>query len=119
MKEIKREQQVIDATDQVLGRLASKIAVILRGKNKPNFNPRLDQGGSVMVENADKIKITGRKLDGKIYYRHSRYPGGLKAAKMKDLIARKGMREVLRKAVYGMLPVNRLRKEMRKRLIIK
>ena len=114
-----RRQHIIDAAGVSLGRLASRIALLLRGKNKVNFVPHLDQGDSVDIENIDKIKITGDKLNNKIYYRHSQYPGGLKKTKMKDLIAKKGMAEVLRKAVYGMLPNNKLRKVMMKRLIIK
>lgn len=114
-----RLEHKLDATDISLGRLASQVALLLRGKNKPNFIPYLDQGDKVIIENITKIKISGNKLDGKIYYRHSQYPGGLKKEKMKDLIDRKGYAELLKKAVYGMLPDNKLRKEMMKRLIIK
>lgn len=104
----------IDATNKVLGRLASQIAVILRGKNKPDFVPYLDKGDGVMIENIDKIKITGKKLENKIYYRHSGFPGGLKKKKMKEF----SPAELLRKAVYNMLPKNKLRKEMMKKLKI-
>lgn len=119
VKTMPRLEHKLDATDISLGRLASQVALLLRGKNKPNFIPYLDQGDKVIIENITKIKISGNKLDGKIYYRHSQYPGGLKKEKMKDLIDRKGYAELLKKAVYGMLPDNKLRKEMMKRLIIK
>lgn len=118
-KEIKRDEHTINATNIPLGRLASQIALLLRGKNKPSFTPHLDQGDKVIVENINKIKITGNKLTQKIYYTHSTYPGKLKATKLKDFIQRHGMAEVLRKAVYGMLPDNKLRTAMMKRLIIK
>ncbi len=118
-KQIKRQQHILDATDVPLGRLASRIAMLLRGKNKADFVPYLDQGDIVVVENVKKIKFTGNKLANKIYYRHSQYPGGLKATKLKDFINKHGHAEVLRKAVYGMLPANKLRSGMMKRLIIK
>ena len=119
LNKTERQQHIIDAAGVSLGRLASRIAILLRGKNKANFVRHLDQRESVDVENIDKVKITGNKLNDKIYYRHSQYPGGLKETKMKDLIAKKGMAEILRKAVYGMLPNNKLRKAMMKRLTIK
>ena len=119
MKKIDRQEHKLDATDIPLGRLASRIAVLLRGKNKVNFTPYLDQGDKIIVESITKIKFTGNKLNNKIYYRHSQYPGGLKKEKLKDLIERKGHAEILRKAVYGMLPSNKLRNDMLKRLIIK
>ncbi len=118
-KNIERKEHILDASDQAPGRLASQIAQLLRGKHKVNFTPYLDQGDSVVVENVDKMKITGNKMDKKVYYRHSMYPGGLKETKMKDLVAQKGMAEVLRRAVYGMLPGNKLRNDMLKRLTIK
>ncbi len=118
-KRVVRQEHILDATGVSLGRLASRIAVLLRGKNKANFVPYLDQGDIVIVENIKKIKFTGNKLSNKIYYRHSQYPGGLKATKLKDFIDKHGHAEVLRKAVYGMLPANKLRKGMMKRLIIK
>ena len=104
----------IDATNKVLGRLASQIAILLRGKDKPDFVPYLDKGDKVMVTNVDKIKITGKKLDNKIYYRHSGYPGGLKEKLMREF----PLSELLRKAVYNMLPKNRLRKGMMEKLEI-
>lgn len=119
MKQVERQIHTLDATGQSLGRLASQIAQLLRGKHKPTFVPNLDEGDSVIVENIDKIKITGNKMEDKIYYRHSQHPGGLKKRTMQEVIAKKGMAEVLRKAVYGMLPSIRLRASMIKRLNIK
>ncbi|MCD6528662.1 50S ribosomal protein L13 [bacterium] len=105
----------IDATNKVLGRLASKIAILLQGKHKPNFVPYLNTGDKVIVTNTDKIKITGKKLKKKVYYRHSGYPGGLKKITLEELMKRDS-REVLRKAVWGMLPKNKLRKQRIKNL---
>lgn len=119
MKQVERQTHIIDASNQAPGRLATHIAVLLRGKHKSSFVGYLDQGDSVIVNNASQMKITGNKLEGKIYYRHSQYPGGLKKTKMKDLIDKKGYVEVLKKAVYGMLPSNKLRASMMKRLTIK
>lgn len=114
---IKRETHEIDATDISLGRLATQIALILRGKNKVTFEPHLDQGDIVNISNAAKIKITGRKLEQKKYYHHSGYPGGLKEKKMGDVFA-KDPAEVLKRAVWNMLPKNKLRAKMVKRLKI-
>lgn len=108
----------IDAANKPLGRLATKIATLLRGKHKPDFVPYKDMGNFVMVKNVDKIKITGKKLKQKIYYRHSGYPGGLSGAPMEKVVAEKGFGEVLRKAVWGMLPKNKLRARQIKRLKI-
>ena len=105
----------IDATNKVLGRLASKIAILLQGKHKPNFVPYLNTGDKVIVTNTDKIKITGKKLKKKVYYRHSGYPGGLKKITLEELMKRDS-REVLKKAVWGMLPKNKLRKQRIKNL---
>ena len=118
-KEIQRQTHTIDAANQAPGRLASRIAMILRGKNKASFTPNIDAGDIVVVENVSKMKITGNKLVNKIYYRHSTHPGGLKAIKLGELIARKGYGEVLRHAVSGMVHRNRLKSEIMKRLIIK
>lgn len=118
-KEIKRAEHKLDATGQSLGRLATQIAVILRGKDQTTFENRLDVGGSVIVENVDKIKVTGNKLNDKIYYKGSDRPGGLKKTKMKAIVSGKGWAEVLRRAVYQMLPDNKLRPAMMKRLTIK
>ena len=108
----------IDATGKAAGRIASEIALLLRGKNKPTYQPHLDEGDIVHVTNVKKIKITGKKLDQKKYFRVSQYPGGLKTTALKELIA-KDPGEVLRKAVKQMLPGNKLRPGMLKRLIIK
>jgi len=114
---IKRETHKIDATGQVLGRLATQIATLLRGKNKPEFQPYLDGGDNVIISNAAKIKVTGKKLEQKKYYRYSGYPGGLKEKKMGEVFA-KDPAEVLTRAVWNMLPKNKLRAQMIKRLKI-
>lgn len=106
---------VVDATNQVLGRLATKVARILIGKDKPTFTPYLDSGDHVVVINADKIRLTGSKLDQKVYYSHSGYPGGLKAVPAKRV--RDARPEwVVREAVLGMLPKNKLRARRAKKL---
>ncbi|NCO80180.1 50S ribosomal protein L13 [bacterium] len=115
---VKRETHTIDATDKVLGRLAAQIAVLLRGKHRPNFVPYKDMGDFVIVENVNKLKFTGKKIEQKKYYRHSGYWGGLKEIPLKKLFAERPD-EVLRKAVYRMLPKNKLRAKMIKRLKIK
>ena len=115
---VKREIHTIDATDKVLGRLAAQIAVLLRGKHRPNFVPYKDMGDFVIVENVNKLKFTGKKIEQKKYYRHSGYWGGLKEIPLKKLFAERPD-EVLRKAVYRMLPKNKLRAKMIKRLKIK
>lgn len=101
--EIEREWYVVDAKDQTLGRLATQIAVLLRGKHKPIFAPHIDVGDFVIVVNADKIRVTGDKLETKMYYRHSGYPSGLKAISLRDQLAKYPDR-VIRSAVRGMLP---------------
>ena len=112
--EVAAQWHVVDATDQVLGRLASRIAMILQGKNKPTYTPHVDTGDFVVVVNAEKIAVTGKKLDDKLYHRHSGYPGGLKSRPLRDELERRPT-EVLRKAVKGMLPRNRLaRAQIRK-----
>ncbi len=105
--ELAREWYVVDAEGKTLGRLATRIADTLRGKDKPQFTPHVDTGDFVVVVNAEKIAVTGKKLDDKIYYRHSGYPGGLKQRTLRDQLERRPT-EVLRKAVKGMLPRNRL-----------
>lgn len=107
----------IDATDKVLGRLAAEISIILRGKNRPDFAPQKNEGDFVVVKNAGKMKLSGKKLKQKTYYRHSGYLGGLKETPMEKLYKEKPA-EVLRKAVMGMLPKNRLRAKTIKRLKI-
>ncbi len=107
----------IDATEKVLGRLATEVAILLRGKNKASYLPYLDKGGEVIIKNVAKIKTTGRKLFQKQYYHYSGYPSGLKIKKMSDLMVQKPA-EVLKKAVWNMLPKNKLRDKMIKRLKI-
>jgi large subunit ribosomal protein L13 len=108
--EITREWYLVDAEGKTLGRLATTIADTLRGKNKPQFTPHVDTGDFVVVVNAEKITVTGKKLDEKIYYRHSGYPGGLKERTLREQLERRPT-EVLRKAVKGMLPRNRLSRQ--------
>lgn len=109
---------IIDAKDKTLGRLASKIAIILQDKHKPSFRPEKVGNEMVEVENIDQMKVTGRKLQNKIYYHYSGYPGGLKKITLGELLE-KDPGEVLKKAILGMLPKNRLRKQRIKRLKIK
>lgn len=116
-KEIKRETHILDAKDQILGRFATKCANLLRGKNKIGFQFHQDFGDYVIVKNAAQIKVTGKKLDQKIYYRHSGYLGGLKQTKLAEMIEKKP-EEVIRSAVAGMLPKNKLRQKWLKRLTI-
>jgi len=108
---VTKEWVVIDATDQVLGRLASRIALILRGKNKPNFTPHVDCGDNVIIVNAEKVRLTGNKLTEKVYVRHTGYPGGQRFATPKELFKRKPF-AVVEEAVRGMLPKNRLGAEL-------
>ena len=108
---IERKWYVVDASGKTLGRLASEVAKVLRGKNKPTFTPHIDTGDYVVVVNADKIKVTGKKLDQKIYYNYSGYVGGMKETNLKDMLAKKP-EEVLRKAVKGMLPKGPLGRQM-------
>lgn len=107
--------QIIDAKNQILGRLATKIAVILRGKDRVDFQPHLLFKNQVVVINTDKFKVTAKKLDQKKYRRYSGYPGGLKEKTLRELMEQDS-RQVIRKAVFGMLPVNRLRSKMLKNL---
>ena len=113
--EIKREWHVIDATDQVLGRLATRVARLLMGKHKPIFSPNLDVGDYVVIINADKVRVTGGKAKQKVYYRHSGYPGGLKAITYDKLMQTNPTR-VIEHAVKGMLPHTRLGARMMKKL---
>jgi len=113
--EIERKWHLIDAEGKILGRLASEIAKILRGKHKPIYTPHLDCGDYVVVINAEKVKITGRKLDQKVYYRYSGYPGGLRGTNLGAQLAKHPER-VLEAAVKGMLPKNRLGRKMFKKL---
>lgn len=113
--EIERKWYVVDATDLTLGRLASEVAAILRGKNKPIFTPHIDTGDNVIIVNAEKVKFTGKKLDQKLYRRHSEYTGGFKEITLKQMMEKKP-EEVVRHAVKGMLPKNALGKNMLKKL---
>ena len=115
--DIDRQWYLVDAEDQILGRLATQIAHRLRGKHKPEYAPHMDNGDFIIVVNCDKIKVTGTKLDKKMYYRHSGWVGGLKATTLSDMLAEKPER-VLMAAVRGMLPKNRLGRAMLKKLKI-
>ena len=114
-EEIAREWYVVDAEGQTLGRLASRIAPILKGKHKPTYTPHLDCGDFVIIVNAEKVRVTGRKLDQKFYHHHSGYPGGLKSISLGDQLDRYPER-VLEAAVRGMLPKNKLGRRMIKKL---
>lgn len=107
VKEIERKWYVVDAESKVLGRLASEIATRLRGKNKPNYSPHMDVGDFIVVVNAEKVKLTGNKLEDKMYYHHSGYIGGLKEKTAKELLEKKP-EELLKSAVKGMLTKNTL-----------
>lgn len=113
--DIERRWYVVDAEGQTLGRLASQVASILRGKNKPIFTPFLDTGDHVIIVNAEKIVVTGRKMDKKLYYHHSGYPGGMKVTNFRKMMQIKPERAIER-AVRGMLPHNRLGRAMAKKL---
>jgi large subunit ribosomal protein L13 len=113
--DVERKWYVVDATDKVLGRLASRIATYLRGKHKPQFTPNVDTGDFIVVINAEKVKLTGKKLDKKIYYHHTGYPGGLKAETARSRLQRKPG-QVIMDAVWGMLPKNRLGRKLLKKL---
>jgi large subunit ribosomal protein L13 len=115
--EISREWYLVDADGETLGRLATRIADRLRGKGKPQYTPHVDTGDFVVVVNAEKIAVTGNKLDDKIYYRHSGYPGGLRERTLREQLERRPT-EVLRKAVKGMLPRNRLARQQLTKLKI-
>ncbi len=108
---VKKEWVVIDATDQVLGRLASRIALILRGKNKTNYTPHVDCGDNVIILNATKVRLTGKKMTDKVYVRYTGYPGGQRFATPKELLQRKPL-SVVEEAIRGMLPKNRLGAEL-------
>jgi large subunit ribosomal protein L13 len=114
---VNRKWYIVDATDKVLGRLATQVANVLNGKTAPDYTPNVDTGDFVVVINADKIKTTGRKLEQKMYYRHSTYPGGFKSQTLKEMLTR-SPEKVLYKAVKGMLPKNRLSSRKLKRLRI-
>jgi large subunit ribosomal protein L13 len=113
--EIERKWVLVDANDQNLGRLATRIATILIGKHKPSFTPGVDVGDYVIVVNCERIQVTGKKMDDKMYYRHSGYPGGLKEINLRDLLARNPER-VIKRAVWGMIPHNRYGRRVMKKL---
>ena len=115
MDEITHEWVVMDASDQVLGRFATEVARLLRGKHKPEFTPHFDTGDFVVVINADKVKLTGAKMDDKVYYRHSGRPGSLKSETARERIEKYPER-VIQAAVWGMLPKNRLGRKLLKKL---
>jgi large subunit ribosomal protein L13 len=108
---VERKWYVVDATGYTLGRLASEVAKVLRGKNKPVFTPHIDTGDYVIIINAEKIKVTGKKLDQKIYYHHSDYVGGMKETTLREMLAKKP-EKVVELAVKGMLPKGPLGREM-------
>ena len=112
---IERKWYVVDAADMTLGRLASEVAKVLRGKNKPTFTPHIDTGDYVIVVNAEKVKVTGKKLDQKIYYHHSDYVGGMKETTLREMLAKKP-EKVVELAVKGMLPKGPLGRAMIKKL---
>ena len=114
---IERKWYVVDATDKTLGRLASEVASVLRGKNKPIFTPNLDCGDYVIVINASKVKVSGKKLDQKVYHDHSDYVGGMKEETLKDRLANSPC-EVVEGAVKGMLPKGPLGREMNRKLFV-
>ncbi|MFN3534346.1 MAG: 50S ribosomal protein L13 [Desulfatiglandales bacterium] len=113
--EVERRWFVVDASDKILGRLATQIAMKLRGKDRPTFTPHVDAGDFVVVINAEKVRVTGKKLNDKFYYRHSGYLGGLKVTPLRDMLQKKP-EEVIRLAVKGMLPKNRLGRQLIKKL---
>lgn len=114
-EDAERKWYVVDAEDKVLGRLASRVAARLRGKHKAIFTPNVDTGDFVIIVNAEKVRLTGRKLEQKTYYRHSGFPGGLRSETAGDLLARRP-EQVITEAVRGMLPKNRLGRKMIKKL---
>ena len=112
---IERKWYVVDAEGQTLGRLAAEVAKVLRGKNKPEFTPHIDTGDNVIVINAEKIKVTGKKLDQKVYYHHSDYVGGMKETTLREMMAKKP-EQVIELAVKGMLPKGPLGRTMIKKV---
>ena len=115
--EVERRWYVVDAEGQTLGRLATEIARILRGKNKPQYTPHVDTGDFVVVVNAEKVVVTGKKAEQKVYRRHSGYPGGLKVTSYEQMMERRPT-EILRRAVKGMMPKNRLARQQLRKLKI-
>ncbi|AEE90432.1 MAG: 50S ribosomal protein L13 [Tepidanaerobacter acetatoxydans] len=116
-EEVKRDWYVIDAAGKPLGRLATQVAMILKGKHKPIYTPHVDTGDYVIIVNADKVILTGKKMDNKMYYSHTGYPGGIKSQNFRSLMS-KSPEKVVYKAVWGMLPHNALGRKMIKKLKI-
>ena len=116
-EDVQRDWYVIDAEGQTLGRLASKVANVLRGKHKPTYTPHVDGGDYVIIVNAEKVVLTGNKLNDKIYYNHSRYTGGLRERTAKEMVEKYPV-EMLERAVKGMLPKGRLGRQMYKKLFV-
>ncbi len=116
-QDVQRNWHVVDAQDRILGRMATEIAVKLRGKDKPEFAPHMDMGDFVIVVNAEKIKVTGDKLKQKKYYRYTGFPGGIRDITLEKLIQKKP-EEVIRRSVRGMLPKNKIGRELLKKLKI-
>ena len=114
-EQVRRDWFVVDAADKTLGRLATEVASRLRGKHKPEFTPHVDTGDYIVVVNAEKVKVTGNKATGKMYYRHSNHPGGLKSMSFNEMIQQKP-EQVIELAVKGMLPRNPLGRAMRRKL---
>ena len=113
---VERKWYVVDATNKTLGRLASQVASILKGKHKPTYTPHVDTGDHVIILNAEKIKLTGNKLQDKKYYRHSGYTGGLKVKTAGEILSSARPERVLKLAIWGMIPHNRLGRQMIKKL---
>ncbi len=116
-EDVKREWYVVDASDMPLGRLATKIAVVLSGKHKPTYTPHIDCGDNVIVINASKVDLTGKKLDDKLYYNHSGYPGGMRVRNARTM-REKYSTEMIERAVKGMLPKGRLGRQMLKKIFV-
>lgn len=116
-EDVVRDWYVVDAEGETLGRLATKVASVLRGKHKPTYTPHIDGGDYVIVVNADKVKLTGNKLNDKIYYNHSRYTGGLRERTAKEMLEKYPV-EMIERAVKGMLPKGRLGRQMYKKLFV-
>lgn len=115
--EISQQWYLVDANDQILGRVATQIASILLGKNKPNYTPGLDTGAHVIVVNCERVRVTGKRLDDKIYYHHTQYPSGIKSVDLRTQL-RKHPERVIRAAVWGMLPKNKYGRQLIKKLRI-
>jgi large subunit ribosomal protein L13 len=116
-EDVQRDWYVVDAEGQTLGRLASKVANVLRGKHKPTYTPHVDGGDYVIIVNAEKVVLTGNKLNDKIYYNHSRYTGGLRERTAKEMVEKYPV-EMIERAVKGMLPKGRLGRQMYKKLFV-